>query len=102
MTSGTYRVRWTLGASRDLEAIGKYIARDRPAAALRVTNEISELTDSLAQFPLSGAVYPYCPEARHVTCHNYVIFYVVERHEVSIRAIAHGARRFRRAWLNRR
>jgi plasmid stabilization system protein ParE len=101
MTSEKYRVRWTLAASEELESIGKYIARDKPAAALRVTNDIFDLAESLAQHPFLGAMYPYCPEARHVTSYNYVIYYVVEEHEVIIRAIAHGARKFRRSWLKR-
>ena len=102
MTSAKYRVRWTLAASSELESIGEFIARDKPAAAFRVTNDLFELAESLAQFPFLGAVYPYCTEARHVTSHNYVIYYVVEEHDVVIRAIAHGSRRFRRAWLKRR
>jgi len=33
---------------------------------------------------------------------NYVVYYTVSRREVVVRAVVHGARRFRPSWLRRK
>jgi toxin ParE1/3/4 len=48
------RIVWTEPASRDIEDIGDYIAKDNPAAARRVVRAIEAAVRRLARFPHSG------------------------------------------------
>jgi plasmid stabilization system protein ParE len=50
-----YEVIWSLRAVNELDAIGEYIARDRPAAARRVIAALCARVGQLAQFPFSGS-----------------------------------------------
>lgn len=95
------RVRWLWAALDDVEQIYAYIARDSPAAAQRVVDAIFERAKWLADLPYLGGVCPYSRKIRQLIYRKYIIYYSVHRQEVVIRAVVHGARLFRRAWLNR-
>jgi toxin ParE1/3/4 len=87
------RIVWTEPASRDLEDIGDYIAKDNPAAARRVVRAIEAAVRRLARFPHSGRsghragtrelVVPRTP---------YIVPYRVGPRAVEILAVFHGAR----------
>ncbi|MDZ4365194.1 type II toxin-antitoxin system RelE/ParE family toxin [Brevundimonas sp.] len=47
-------VVYTLAAERDLLAIYRFIARDKPDAALAYVTDIREKLESLAEFPMMG------------------------------------------------
>ena len=50
------KLRWSRRAIRRLASIHDYIAKDSPAAAVRVAAAIVEAALRLEQFPLSGRV----------------------------------------------
>jgi plasmid stabilization system protein ParE len=52
------KVRWTLQAVDDLEAICLFIARDAPQLASVFARRALLSTDRIEQFPLSGRVVP--------------------------------------------
>lgn len=87
------RIVWSEPASRDLEEIGDYIARDNPAAARRVVRAIETGVVRLARFPHSGR-----PGHREntrelvVTQTPYIVPYRVHRDRIEILAVFHGAR----------
>ncbi len=56
------RVRWTIPALRDLEAIGDYIERDNSAAAARIVTAILDQTEKSRN--VSGYGTPR-PHSRH-------------------------------------
>ena len=54
------RVKWLRKAIANLDAEAEYIARDSPAAAVRVVARITEAVDGLRRYPSLGraVVYP--------------------------------------------
>ncbi|MHB8577043.1 MAG: type II toxin-antitoxin system RelE/ParE family toxin, partial [Dehalococcoidia bacterium] len=50
------RVTWTNPATRDLEAICEYIARESPYQAARFAERAVQATERLRLFPRSGRV----------------------------------------------
>jgi toxin ParE1/3/4 len=87
------RTVWTEPASRDLEEIADYIAKDNPAAAGRVIRAIETPVRRLSQFPNSGrpghragtreVVIPRSP---------HIVPYRIRGAKVEILAVFHGAR----------
>ncbi|HEX8165590.1 MAG TPA: type II toxin-antitoxin system RelE/ParE family toxin [Beijerinckiaceae bacterium] len=87
------RIVWTEPASRDLEGIGDYIAKDNPAAARRIVRAVEVAVRRLARFPHSGRpghragtrdlVVPRTP---------YIVPYRVHSRKLEILAVFHGAR----------
>ena len=47
-------VRWLPRARRELSALRRYIARDRPAAATQIAQHILAAVDRLDQYPFYG------------------------------------------------
>jgi plasmid stabilization system protein ParE len=92
-----YEVIWSLRAVAELDAIGEYIARDRPAAARRETAALQARVGQLARFPFSGAKFRRRREGlyREITYRKYRIFYRVDRRakRVFVATVWHGARR---------
>lgn len=89
------KVIWTDGALADLGIILRYIARDNPDAALRLGQNILELTKLLSAFPKMGRVYPKSQrKSRCIPHKSYLIIYHVdeERRMIEIVRILHGAR----------
>ena len=90
------RVSFSPRATRQVNEIYSYIARDNAAAALRVVDRIYAITSYLADYPGVGRatdlrdvrVIPARP-------YPYLIFYrlVPERMEVRILRVRHAARR---------
>ena len=92
-----YEVIWPFRAVRELDAIGEYIARDRPAAARRLIAELQRRVGQLAQFPFSGAKFRRTRTGlyREISYKKYRMFYRVDRRakRVYVATIWHGARR---------
>lgn len=91
------RVRWTIPAARDLEAIEDYIARDDPAAAFRVATTIRERTGLLADHPHLGRPGRVSGTREFViTGTPYIIAYAVEDTHIAILRVMHGAQKWPR------
>lgn len=91
------RIVWTAPASRDLETIGDYIAKDNPAAAHRVVQAIEAAVHRLERFPLSGRS-GHRSDTRELVVPRtpYIVPYRIHHQAVEILAVFHGAQ----AWLD--
>ncbi|GAC1329419.1 MAG: type II toxin-antitoxin system RelE/ParE family toxin [Beijerinckiaceae bacterium] len=89
------KVRWTAPASRDLEAIGDYIAEDNPAAAAKLITRVLERADQLAAHPQLGRVGRVRGTRELVVTQTpLIVAYRVRLEEIEILAVMHGARRW--------
>lgn len=88
------KVRWSARARRDLVEIGRYIARDKPGAARRWIERLSQTARRAARFPMAGRVVPEAgrPEVREVIVGTYRIVYLVSSNEVWVLMIFEGHR----------
>lgn len=89
------RIRWTLPALRDLEAIGDFIAKDNPAAAVQSVTHILDLTEALADHPHMGRA-GRVPGTRElvITDTPFIVPYRVRDASIEVLAVFHGARRW--------
>jgi plasmid stabilization system protein ParE len=87
------KVRWTLPAVEQLQAIHAYIARDSVRYAKRMIDRITKRSTQIARFPRSGQVVPeYQNEnIREVIEGNYRVIYQIESDGISVVAVFHGA-----------
>ena len=87
------RLRYTLPALADLQAILDYIAARSPSSAHRVQARIKAVIDLLLQHPHIGRRTDD-PAIRRMTAtpYPYLIFYEATETEIIIHAIRHGAR----------
>jgi toxin ParE1/3/4 len=86
------QVRWTQSASKDLQAIVRYIRKDNRPAARSVAEKLFNAANSLAQYPLRGRT-GRVPGTRELIVDSlpYVIVYRVASEAVHIARIYHGA-----------
>ena len=88
------RVRYTLPALADLEAILDYIGAQSPRGAKRVRAKIKSVIDLLPRQPLIGTRTDDPPIRRLVvTPYPYLVFYEPAADEIIIHAIRHAARK---------
>ncbi len=86
------RLKWTRAASRDLDLVEEYIARDNPAAAIDTVRRIIRHVETLAEHPGMGR--PGRVEGtRELVLAGlpYVIPYVHEGDSVIVLRVLHGA-----------
>jgi len=85
-------------ADADIERICDRIAEDNPDAADRVDQEIHRVIRLLARFPGIGHTRPDVKDKRYLfrAVGNYVIAYRMERKELVVVRVLHGARDFRK------
>jgi toxin ParE1/3/4 len=89
------RVRWSRPASRHLDEIGDYVARDSPAAANRLVNTILDRVDTLAEHPHLGRAGRVADTRELVVAGTpYIVAYRVRLRHVEVLAVFHGARRW--------
>jgi toxin ParE1/3/4 len=88
------KVRYTLRAQTDLDAIYTFLDQRVPAAALSVKELIERRIASLSVFPFAAPATDE-PGVRQLTMvrYPYKIYYEVERDEVWVLHIRHTARR---------
>lgn len=81
-------------ASRDLEEIGDYIARDNPDQAARFVAELREACAGLCTFPYRFPQAQRYGDAsiRQRVFRDYLIIYTVAEDAVSVVTISHGSR----------
>jgi toxin ParE1/3/4 len=85
------KIRWSPTAVTDLKSIRDYIAKDSPAAARNVANQIKVSVNRLVEFPLSDRMGRVTGTRELVipgTC--YIATYIIQGNEVQIAAILHG------------
>jgi toxin ParE1/3/4 len=86
------RVRWTPDAARDLELIGKHIAKTNSTAALRIVRAIYGSVEMLSAFPRRGRAGREGGTRELVlTQLRYVVVYRIKEEQVQILRIYHGA-----------
>jgi toxin ParE1/3/4 len=88
------KVRFTLPARADLDAIYNYISRSDPVAASAVVTRLMDRAESLGETPYEGREVDE-PDARVVVVPRlrYFIFYTISGAEVHITHIRHTSRR---------
>jgi toxin ParE1/3/4 len=84
----------TSEAIADLDGIWDYIARDSPAAADRMLDELTERFALLLKSPEIGEPQPKLADGsyRRVTCRSYVIYYRPLDDGIVLVRVLHGAR----------
>ena len=84
----------TADAIADLDGIWDYIARDNPAAADRMLDQLNERFVMLSKNPEMGELQPKLADGtyRRFTCRNYVIYYRPLKDGIVLVRVLHGAR----------
>jgi len=90
------RVIWSDAALADVFEIGEHIAHDSVILADMVTAAILNAGATLENFPLRGRIIPEIQreEAREIFYKSYRIMYELNRDQIEILAVIHGARDF--------
>ena len=89
------RTRWTRTALRNLDNLGRYIARDDPAAAARTVERIFEAVDNLADNPAMGRAGRVAGTRELVvTGTPYIVPYRVVESTLEVLRVFHAARRW--------
>lgn len=90
------RVEWSPEALEDVDAIAEYIERDSKFYAQAVVAKIIKVSQSLAQFPLSGRIVPEIQNdlVREKFVYSYRMIYRIESERLLIVAVLHGKRLF--------
>jgi addiction module RelE/StbE family toxin len=91
-----YRIKWSLEAIEDVEAIAKYIEKDSEFYAKAVVNRIFQATEKLKQFPKIGRIVPELDreDIRELIIYSYRIIYQLKEKQILIIAVIHGKRLF--------
>jgi toxin ParE1/3/4 len=89
------RVRWTTPARDQFVSVYEYIAEENRAAAVRVADQIWEGTQLLARHSMAGRE-GRVPGTRElvITGTPFIVAYRIEKKEVWILAVMHGARKW--------
>ena len=88
------KVIWAPSALDDVESIAAYIAKDSVEMASLFVSRLFDATDRLQEFAFSGRMIPEInnPDCRKVIYGTYRIMYRVEKKEVWVTGVIHGAR----------
>ena len=94
------KLRWTTQAVEDVEAIGKFIAKDSGAYADLVVARLLEAVERLELFPQSGRIVPELGDSqlREIIESPYRIVYRVLDESVEILTVFRASRLFRSAF----
>jgi toxin ParE1/3/4 len=88
-------VLWFYKAAQDLEAIGRHIAEDNPAAAYEMVVRIRKAGDSLERYPESGRIGRVTGTRELVVAGTaYLIPYRIKGNTVQILRVFHGAQKW--------
>lgn len=88
-------VRWSDQAKADLKAIHDYIARDSTHYAKKVTRELVDKADALAELPRLGRVVPELGDesVREIPAYSYRILYEIKAGDtIVVLAVIHKRR----------
>jgi len=97
------KYRISLKADMDIERICDYIAKDNPDAADRLDQQIHLAIQLVAKFPGIGHTRPDVKDKRYrfKAVGNCVIAYRVEKKEIVVIRVVHGARDFRKLFRSK-
>ncbi len=87
-------INWAAEAERWLKDIHDYIAKDNPAAAIRVINDIYAKVQLLHEFPELGYRYDRYPrrDIRIILYGHYRIAYLIKSDEnIDVLGVFHGS-----------
>jgi len=95
------KLRWAARARSDIKEIGRFIARDRPAAARGWVARLQDRARPAARTPRAGRVVPEIgdPEVREVLVEHYRIVYRIRGKAIEILTVFEGHRLLRRTDL---
>ncbi|MEO8167478.1 MAG: type II toxin-antitoxin system RelE/ParE family toxin [bacterium] len=87
-------VKWSLPAKADIREIFDYIARDSRFYAIKVVDEIIELSEKLNPHTFRGRVVPEVNHSnvREVFIYSYRLIFEVSLTDIFIIAVIHGKR----------
>ncbi|WP_058557933.1 type II toxin-antitoxin system RelE/ParE family toxin [Thiohalocapsa sp. ML1] len=87
------KVHWTESAEAHLDAIYAYIAQNSQTYALRMVDRITQRSQQIAAFPLSGRRVPEydIDQIREVFCGPYRLIYHIRSDQIDVLAVVHGA-----------
>lgn len=93
------KLRWTRLAERQLAEIGRFIARDKPAAARRWVEMLRRRAAEAAEQPLAGRVVPELDreDLREMIVRGYRIVYRVTGDAIEVLTVFEGHRLLRSA-----
>ena len=88
------KIKWTVPAVNDLEAIHEYIGRDSEFYASSFIEKILSAVDMLEKFPEIGRKVPEAnnPKIRELIFQNYRIMYRILDDAIQIIAVIRGSR----------
>ena len=83
---------WARRARRDLHEIGDFIARDKPKAAARWVNRITDAVERVAVFPSSGRAVPEIgrDDIREIIFEDYRIVYQIRDDRIIVLTVFEG------------
>jgi toxin ParE1/3/4 len=89
------KVDWFYKAVQSLEEIGRYIAKNNPAAAYEMVVKIKKAGDSLAQNPQIGRIGRVKGTRELIVSGTpYILPYRIKGDKIQILHVLHGARRW--------
>lgn len=96
-------VVWSQAAVADLDAAMEFVAEVSPSFTIGFVQEIREASRSLRTLADRGRIVPevQTEALRELFVRDHRLIYRVAADEVTILAIFHGRRDFRRAWRGR-
>jgi addiction module RelE/StbE family toxin len=93
------RLEWSPQASKDLEAIEDYIAKDDPRAAAAWIERLIERAEKAISAPRAGRMVPEWqdPAIREVLLRTYRIIYRIEEDCLRVLTVLEGHKRLKRS-----
>jgi addiction module RelE/StbE family toxin len=87
------KVHWTNTAVGHLDAIHAYISQDSSEYALRIVDKLTQRSQQIATFPLSGRTVPEYElgQIREIIEYPYRIIYYIKPDQIDVLAVLHGA-----------
>ncbi|MBD3346903.1 MAG: type II toxin-antitoxin system RelE/ParE family toxin [Chitinivibrionales bacterium] len=91
------KIVWSPGALDDIDAIAEYIARDSVHHASLFIDRLFETADLLLEQPYLGRIIPEIGQnsCREIIYGSYRIMYKVEKSNIWITAVIHGAKNWK-------
>lgn len=89
------RLRWTEGASGNLDQVEHYIAQDNPSAAVAAVQRIIDAAEMLADYPGIGKRGRECGTRELVVAGlPFIIIYAAHQNELVIIRVLHASMKY--------
>ena len=88
------KIKWTREALLNIQEIEDYISEDNPTAAIKFTDKLISIVESLLIFPKKGRMVPELSfeQIRELIYKNYRIVYLVKKNSIEVLTIFEGNR----------